>query len=371
MEQVISYSGIATKLRAMRRELLTEAQLQRLAAFRLSSQKAKFLSGFKPYADLFDCKREKELHRSEVERRLVLSELRDFDRLYRFGNARQKRFLKLYFGHFEADALRRLLHEALSRESGGVPEPENVAETPAGVRAETPAGTQANAFYVLLQKYSKLDLHTLLKGRRLADLIGGLRETPYYLPLRRLYERGNARAADYETAIDMRYFAEMWKWKDKLLTKEEQRIIERTFGSRIDLLNMSWIYRAKRYFSMSGDELYTLLIPVRARLSKEAIQEMVTAPDLAALRAAEQKTCYGSRLPVSGNGAEAGSLREAREALLRSLYEAEARKHPFSIAPINTYFFLKEKEIERIVSVIEESHYEELQSEGHKTEEPV
>ena len=386
-----SYSGIVAKIRAMRSELLSEADFEQLAACRLSSQKAAFLGQFKPYAGLFGAAGDELLHRSDVEQRLAFSALQDFDKLYRFGNAEQKRFLKFFFAHFEAEALRRSLQAVLSREAYGEkahaesasvappeidrsvpmrPEDKTAAEqgdgqpkigAAAGQSEETSNNTLCALHFAepLLRKYTKLDLTALSQSRTLSEWVEGLEGTAYYTDLRRLCEAGNARAADYETALDMRYFTELWRRKNKLLSKEEQRMIGRTFGSRIDLLNMSWIYRAKKYFSMTAEEIYAMLVPVRARLSAEEIRQMAEAPGLSEFLEAERRTCYGARMEKLREMHVEESAAAAGEALLYSLYEGEARKHPFSAAPVNAYFYRKLKEIERIVYIIEASHYEE------------
>lgn len=367
-----SYSGIAAKIRAMRSELLSEADFEQLAACRLSSQKAAFLGQFRPYAGLFGAAGDELLHRSDVEQRLAFSVLQDFDKLYCFGNAEQKRFLKFFFAHFEAEALRRSLQAVLSRELSGaeVSRSETAgqgarAESVSGVVAEQNEAQPNNTLCALrfaeplLKKYTKLDLTALSQSRTLSEWVESLAGTAYYADLRRLCEAGNARAADFETALDMRYFTELWRRKNKLLSKEEQRMIGRTFGSRIDLLNMSWIYRAKKYFSMTAEEIYAMLVPVRARLSAEEIRQMAEAPGLPEFLEAERRTCYGARMEKLREMHAEESAAAAGEALLYSLYEGEARKHPFSAAPVNAYFYRKLKEIERIVYIIEASHYEE------------
>ena len=69
-----------------------------------------------------------------------------------------------------------------------------------------------------------------------------------------------------------------------------------------------------------------------------------------------RETCYGPT--VRAYMEQSGSLLEALAKFLRHIYLKEARNHPYSIAPINTYLFLKEQEIARIIYIIESTHYE-------------
>ena len=61
---------------------------------------------------------EDELHRGKIEQLLNLSKYHDFAKLYRFANVGQRRFLDLYFMHYEIDILKTCLRNAAgNRES--------------------------------------------------------------------------------------------------------------------------------------------------------------------------------------------------------------------------------------------------------------
>lgn len=336
MESVMTNSGIVTKVRAMRKNLLKEEDFVRLSEQRLSLQKAEFLSTFKPYAELFQNVSAESLHRSGVERRLMLSLLQDFDRLYQFAGPQQRSFMKLYFGHYEVRMLNLCLQAAL----GGRP----------AIDGLRPYGEY-------LKKYGRIDILQLAESRSMAEYIENLNGTPYYSILKRLYESGHAKMVDYETAIEMRYFTSMWRRKDKELSKISAAIVAKTFGSRIDTMNMNWIYRSKKYFDMTPEELYALLIPIRYKLTVEDIRRMVEAPGLPELLEVERACYYGRKGRPYVE--KTRSLTKASAAMLSHIYRQAAKDHPYSIAPVNTYFFLKEQEIRRIVNIIESTHYQD------------
>ncbi|MDO4266207.1 MAG: V-type ATPase subunit [Eubacteriales bacterium] len=339
---VISYSGIAAKIRAMKAELLTESDFEKLESCRLSVQKAEFLAGFRPYAALFRNASDENLHRAGLERRLRLSLFQDFDKLYRFGNVRQKHFLKLYFAYYEVQMVKECLQAVLSGR---------------------PSQFELALYEDFIKKYAKIDLIRLGESKNLTEFIENLAGTPYYSILKRLEESGHAGTLDYETAIDMRYFMSMWRRKKKELSPAEEKMIERTFGSRIDMLNLNWIYRSKKYYHLTPEELYALLIPIRYQISAQEMKKMVEAPGLQEFIELERATCYGPmvRAYLEKQG---GTFADAQGALLLHLYEREARQHPYSIAPIHSYFFLKEREIERIIYIVERSHYTDSREQG-------
>ena len=51
---------------------------------------------------------------------------------------------------------------------------------------------------------------------------------------------------DYNLALDLYYYTSTWKEQKKILKKSDLELFMRDRGSKIDLLNIQWIYRAKK-----------------------------------------------------------------------------------------------------------------------------
>lgn len=60
---------------------------------------------------------------------------------------------------------------------------------------------------------------------------------------------------------------------EKVLKKEDKELYQRDCGTQIDLLNMQWIYRAKKYFNMKPADIYQLILPIHYRLSTDRSKE--------------------------------------------------------------------------------------------------
>ena len=168
-------------------------------------------------------------------------------------------------------------------------------------------------------------------------------------------QSGRGSLPDYQTAIDMKYFNYMWKMKDEKLKKRDAEVITQTLGVNIDLLNVNWIYRSKKYFGLTPEELFNLLIPVRFKLTQENIVEMVKATDLNSFYEAEKKIRYSEKILKYRKNEK--SLTNVYDKLITTIYRNESRKRPYSVAAINTYFYLKEREIRNIVTALESIHY--------------
>lgn len=60
----------------------------------------------------------------------------------------------------------------------------------------------------------------------------------------------------------------------------QRKFLDQSFGSHLDMLNIQWIYRSKKYYSLPPADIYALLIPVQYRLKSEQIQRMAEAATL-------------------------------------------------------------------------------------------
>ena len=114
MGDLMKYSAIATKLRAMESHLLKAEDYRRLAEAGSVPQAVAYLKRIPAYAALFDGRDENQLHRGEIERLLEGTLYYDFTKIYRFCDRGQKSVLKLYFSKFEIAGLKRAFRRAFN-----------------------------------------------------------------------------------------------------------------------------------------------------------------------------------------------------------------------------------------------------------------
>lgn len=91
-------------------------------------------------------------------------------------------------------------------------------------------------------------------------------------PLKRLENVENPTLFDYDLALNLYYFTTMWKKRKKILKHKELEIFTRDAGAKIDLLNLQWIYRAKKYYNMLPPDISTLLIPIHYRIHVDQLR---------------------------------------------------------------------------------------------------
>ena len=331
---LLTYSGIATKIRAMESRLFTPQQFQEMAALEDVRSAADYLKQQPAYANIFSGLDDTRLHRGYIEHLLTYSEYQDFARLYRFSNLAQRRFLDLYFMHYEITIIKQILHNVM----GGIPQPMDLSD-----------------FQEFFDKHSSMDLVKLAQAKTLEELIAGLAGSSYHGLVSDLATETPLILSDYEIRLDLLYFKTMWKVKDKILTGKEREIIGHCFGSRLDLLNIQWIYRSKKYYQLSAAEIYTLLIPVRYKLKAEQICQMAEATSLDEFFGVLRTTHYGKIPETEWNGQP--NVEMLYHQILNRIYESAGRRHPYSIAVLDAYLYSKEREIHKIIAAIEGIRY--------------
>lgn len=334
---LLTYSGITTKVRAMESHLISDSQFREMANLEDVRSAAEYLRQQPSYADIFNDLDDARLHRGYIEQQLTLSKYRDFTKLYRFSNLSQRRFLDLYFMHYEIDIIKKCLRNVMSHQKTEL---------------------DLSIFRDFFEKHSDIDLVSLAQAGSLQELLSGLEGSIYYNLLTGSDDASTEETHtifDLELKMDLLYFKTIWKAKEKILGKKEQKILDQCFGCHLDMLNVQWIYRSKKYYSLPSADIYALLIPVRYKLKPEQVQRMVEAATTADFFTALKDTYYGN---ISTAQVQEQPDPEAlNEQIQNRIYHMVSRKNPYSIAILDSYLYFKELEKQRLVTTIESIRY--------------
>ena len=328
MGNIMAYSGIVTKIRAMQSKLLTSEDFENIASMKSVLEIIAFLKEHPAYEDLIGQMDESLYHRGNIEKILYQSLYNDYSRLYKFAGMEQKKFLKLYLKRYEVDLINYCLRIVF-----------NHYDQPFDL-------SYKKSFF---DKYSKISIDLLITSKSIDDLIENLKNTEYYDLLKKLKDSGAATLFDYDLALDLYYFTNIWKSKRRVLKSKELEIFTRDCGSKIDLLNMQWIYRAKKYYNMLPPDIYSLMIPIHYRIHLDEFKSLVEAPSVEEFGHLLEHTVYARKYDFEQNKTIEKMYREC----LYRLYLADRRNNPYSIASITTYLFLKEEEIYKLTTALE------------------
>jgi V/A-type H+-transporting ATPase subunit C len=334
MGSLLAYSGITTKVKAMSSHLITDKQFSEMAFLETDIEAVEYLRKLPAYEDIFANMEGIELHRGAIEQRLILSQYKDFAKLYKFANLAQRKFLDLYFMHYEINILKKCLRSTLGHQKAGI---------------------DLAVFQSFFETHSRLDLVKLMDSTNIQELIANLEGSVYYEQFSRLDDVGQPTLFDYEMQLDLLYFKTIWKAKGKEFSGAEQKLLTSCYGSKLDLLNIQWIYRSKKYYHLQSADIYALLIPIHHHLNVAQIRKLVEAPTLEEFYYALQTTYYGRKEGLES--IDRPDLEDMAQDMLHKIYSATSRQNPYSIAILNSYLYFKEEEIQKIITLIESIRY--------------
>ena len=329
MGNVMAYSGITTKVRAMSAKLLTAEDYDIIAGLGTVTEAIEYLkdkTAYAPYVERMDVSL---YHRGNVEKILYQSLFDDYSRLFRFAGMKQKTFLKLYWKRYEIDLINYCLRIVF-----------NHYDKPFDLEYK-------KEFF---DRYSQISIDRLITSKNIDELVDNLRDTEYYDALARIKDSGAGTLFDYDLALDLYYFSTMWKKGKRVLKGHEQKIFLKDYGMKIDLLNLQWIYRAKKYYHMLPPDIYSMTIPIHYRVRVEEFKSLVETPTLEQFETEVGKTYYAGKYDYMQADK---TLEQMYRDCLRKLYLTDKRNDPYSIAIVNTYLFLKEEEIYKLTTALE------------------
>ncbi len=336
MGNLLAYSGISTKIRAMGSQLLTDKDYQQLAYLSSVGEAVEYLRQKTAFKQAFEIVEEATLHRAAVERMLFFTEYFDFVKIYRFSHVKLRRFLNLYFLSYERHFLKSAFRAVSDQREADI--------------KVTDLGT-------FFHKHAAFSCEKVSEARTIDELLEALRGSPYYEYLHPLQEQG-AGLFDYETAIDTYVFSRMWKQIKKQFQGDDYETLQQTYGCQFDLLNLMWIYRSKKYYNLEKGEIYGLLLPIHHKLNKATVQRLVETANVEEFKAILEQTYYGNRYEVALDGEEQGFyIEKIYHGLLYHIHNREFRSHPFSAAAVNSYLYKKHLETERLITTIEGIRY--------------
>ncbi len=142
------------------------------------------------------------------------------------------------------------------------------------------AGTPEKFLFTLpnfFSKHSKIDFITIVECKTYDDILQHLKNTAYYKLLLPFQPQENGRL-DFTTieAVLDRYLHVFARdlFSKNFSGEESEQLIE-IMSMRAELENLRKIYRAKKYYQISGDMIRALLNNERCYLNKRQLEEML------------------------------------------------------------------------------------------------
>ena len=326
ISKIINHSAINSKILAMKRSALSEKEYDELLKLSSVPEVAVYLKENTRYKSVFSDINAGLIHRGELEAILKRRLRADIKSILSFSQASVKFFLYLFTIREEIDIIKLFLRHIL---------------------------TGSTDFYYKKDSLTEKIFLKLKDAGTFSELAEALIDTEYYAALKPFIgepERQNL--FEIETALDMMMNKLCIKYINTLLSKEEAKIVMRSYGIRSDLELIMFILRSKKYYGFTPKQIYPHINIHTYRLKEEDIKAMANANNQEEILNIVKTTPYKRVFSDKADFYEKSISKFILE-IHHSLY----RKNPYSIEAILFYIALKNVEINNITTLIEGIRY--------------
>lgn len=151
-----------------------------------------------------------------------------------------------------------------------------------------------------------------------------------------------------ENKLDKLYFENMMK-----IAKSYNSSLEDMIGKQIDLNNIVWIYRVRKHYGFSREQIKDILIFKNYKLKKAELEKLMDANDERELIKELKQTYYAKYIDFN----ELADLDEKIDQYLYKLYQKYFRGNILNISAIYAYIGMVEKENNDIMNIVEGIRY--------------
>lgn len=208
-----------------------------------------------------------------------------------------------------------------------------------------------------------IPIDVILNAESLDEIAGICDGTPYGPIIRKYGHTVESEQSLFrlEVGLDLHYYDNLVKAINGLDRRDRTTAL-RLIGVEIDLLNISWIIRFKKFYDLPLEAILPTLVPGGLNLNKAIIEELYRAQNVAGVL---QSFVKGKYPGFSALLSSQTSGRTSRLILIQRILD-EIRKHevhrilggyPFSIGIILSYFVLKGDELKKIRTVLNAKLY--------------
>lgn len=328
MKGLRSYSGMSTKVRAMRRNLLSKDDFINISYFTTIAELVTFLKNNKAYHQILERIDLTSVSRESLEKLLVYSPCIELNKLYKFADFSQRKFIDSFFIYYHIRFLKIIIRKLYNK---------------------TDIPNEYIDMSSIFLKHSLIDFKKVSDSLSINDLIINLKETIFYDPLDKMITLSNPKLIDYEMCLDLFYYKNLWKVINSLKSKKDQEVMANTYGKIIDMLNIMWVYRLKKYYNIPKSHIYSFLIPINYKLSNQQLTKLVDSENIEAFSYELATSYYGKYFTME----TMTPFEIMYNNLMNQMHIKDLKDNAYSIAVINTFFYLKVEEIRRIITVAE------------------
>ncbi|MDR0286740.1 MAG: V-type ATPase subunit [Clostridiales bacterium] len=331
---VIKYSAVTAKIKAMYSKLLTSDQYDILMTKHSVGEIVAWLKESPGYSNVLSVLNENSVHRGDFEKVFQVSLLSDGEKIAKMLGRNERNLLNLLLSSYEYEELKLIIRSIRTGD-------------------KIPQSVFTVYDKVHIGKSKNLDLWKCYESRNMAELVDNLRGTKYYSLLRVYAADGSdATPLDIEMSMDAHYLLRLVSATKDYLSRSEMKNAEDFFGREIDILNLMWIYRCRKYYKFTREGTLNHIIPFNYKMSKDDVYKLAGS-STDEFKEIARSSKYGSIFAPEDDMLWDQKLTE----YLYKLYRRHFTTDMFSFTTVLAYIYLKGIDINNIITIIEAVRY--------------
>ncbi|HPG42619.1 MAG TPA: V-type ATPase subunit [Acholeplasmataceae bacterium] len=251
----LSNNAVITKAKTIFGHFLKPDDYERMLKLRSLPDLVSFLKKSPNYEMILSGVQEGSIHRGQLELMIKKSHFEQILRLIKMIHSSDLEFYLLNIVYQESELILSSLRTIISMEFE-----DNIGKLP-----------------IFFEVHTKIDVHKLLKVETFDDLLDAIKNSPYYQILKP-YRTDNPemiRYLDIEHELEVYYYEEAFKRINKHYSGSLKKEIEGIFQTRIELANITKIYRLKKFYQATPQVIKDVLIKDHVRISEKKWDEMI------------------------------------------------------------------------------------------------
>jgi len=254
-----SANAILAKARSMYSRRLTTSNYEELVKRRNVNDLVAYLKSDTAYSDILSKIKDNNIHRGQLEALLNEESFKRLSKLMRYASKKELEFYRL--GIVEQEIQLILLKVRLIDSSYY-----------SGYAIDIPE---------YLNRYASFDLFGLLTVNDYDSLLDLLHSTKYFKILKKYKPVDDQRIDSNLLEMELKhiYYNEYVEVVNKLFKGKKRKDLLTMINTVIELTNITKIYRLKKYFDASPDQIRETLFMQYSRIPRKAMDELIEAKD--------------------------------------------------------------------------------------------
>lgn len=331
MSNVRKFAAVNVKVRALEGQLLRDEDYQRLLTFDHVDEVVDYLRNETWYASILP--EAKKVDIIDLEGRFERNAFEKYEKLFHYFTDAYRDFFKVLLMRYEIENLKLFLRMIIRRESL----------------------ISITDHLIIPKIYSQLDYDKIKMATTVDELSAALSGTEYQALLEYYKLEESTKLMFYmEMNLDRLYFKKL-SHRTEALDKSDRLAVSEVLGRNIDMLNIQWVYRGRRYYRLLPEEILNYTLFDGKYFSYKRLKELCYMSSLEEIDNTLRQSPYGF---MFGEAEHFEVLFEIwMDRHLFQIFDKLRMAHPMSIIEPMVYLHRLEYEMRDLFTIAESKRY--------------